>query len=289
VATSRALLLSAHLILGCAASPGDDLNVARAAITAGLPSSRDLEVVGIIANERVVCTGTLVHPRVVLTAAHCLAIEDSLSVFFGAQYVRGEPTIRTVEKRPHPEFEPRTLANDVGLLLLEEKAPPEAPIARLDERPLDDSVVGTEVRVVGFGAERGGESPLGAKKTGRALVAAVNRWEVRLSPGPALTCSGDSGGPVFLAVGGAETLVGVTSAGDAACTSVSVATRVDGLLGSFITPYLESVPDDGAEVSGGACAFEGHHATCSAWFLAACVALILRWRSRNRGARFGLS
>jgi hypothetical protein len=56
-----------------------------------------------------------------------------------------------------------------------------------------------------------------------------------------MSCGGDSGGPVFLEVDGAERIVGVTSFGDPACTR-GTNTRVD-----VHAAFLEAILDEAAQ------------------------------------------
>lgn len=57
-------------------------------------------------------------------------------------------------------------------------------------------------------------------------------------------CSGDSGGPSFLTVGGVQYVAGVTSFGDQNCASVGVSTKVDHFE-AFLGQYTGSQPPPG--------------------------------------------
>jgi secreted trypsin-like serine protease len=186
------------------------------------------------------CTGTLVAKDAILTAAHCVGEfpPEAFAVLFGATSDPGRGALgaglegsffRVAGVRVHPGFDPKTLANDVALLRLEGE--PKVPPAPRLEAPPGDSLVGATARVVGFG--RSDAAPAFAKREGAVQVAEATDLTLVYRGDPAMTCDGDSGGPVFATVAGVEVLVAVTSRGDAACADHGVAVRVDALGPSF--------------------------------------------------------
>lgn len=188
------------------------------------------------------CTGTLIAPDVVITAAHCVrdTAPEFLGVLLGPTSNAGTGTVgkglegsffRVRAMRVHPSFDPSTLANDAALLRLDGAA--SVTPALRSTRALDASLVGATLRVVGYGAaERDAGFP-DRKREGTVRVTSVDATQLAFAPAPSMTCSGDSGGPVFAKFDGVEYLVGITSRGDAACVERSVATRVDALGGAF--------------------------------------------------------
>ena len=188
----------------------------------------------------VTCTGTLVAPRVVLTAAHCVEGVDApqvLSVVFAPEVAEALPAerVRAAFGRLHPAWSAGV--NDIGALILAEDAPV-AP-APLDLSALPSDLVGRTTRVVGFGVDDEGRT--GNRRSGTARVTAVDAGTFSIAADPGMSCSGDSGGPSFLEVDGGERLIGVTSFGDLAC-STGTNTRVD-----VHAAFFQAILDEGAQ------------------------------------------
>jgi endonuclease G len=197
------------------------------------------------------CSGTLVHPRAVLSAAHCArggARPTRVRLACDTDVALGtEEEVRVLRTRVHPQYRPDG-ANDVALLLLERPAKtPPAPRATTKEL-----VKATSVQLVGFGYDDPEASlGFGTKRQVNVPIGAMRRTPKqdlgalvdRLEFDPATefvagrkklgrdTCNGDSGGPAYVKVGARWKLAGVTSRATAdavrACGDGGVYGRVD--------------------------------------------------------------
>ena len=182
--------------------------------------------------ETVVCSGTVIAPRVVLTAAHCV---ESLSIAPG-EVVVGASTrspaarrIRIVETIVDPAW--NAPAHDLALVLLAE----DAGVVPL---PIADATVSTDdvVKLVGYGLDDGMQT--GTRRVGAARVVEISATQVRVEPEPALSCTGDSGGPAIAVLGGSERVVAVASYGDSTCQASATYSRLDIDLDSFVAPVV---------------------------------------------------
>lgn len=251
------VLVAALLGAGCAVEPGRTA----ASIVGGTIDTGDEAVVAIGVRRvdcgdhlAVHCTGTLVGPRLVLAAAHCVSdprLGTNLEVMFGSDVASsGSRFVRVTQVVRHPDYRGDGDDADLAVLVLEREAPV-APVA-LGDQPLDGTV-GASVRIAGFGVTGPSDGATGTKRSGTSTVAEVQDRVFRTVPGPSLTCQGDSGGPLFAPVGTAERLVGVTSRGDPGCSSYGINVRVDRFLQDFIAPWIaatSSTPLPGGEVGG---------------------------------------
>lgn len=250
-------------LTGCVASAPDFERVSRdRAAIAGASSpadgASDGAVVAIVRKSgAMVCTGTVIAPRVVVTAAHCGVHATSYwdyDVAFGSDVRAAGLRLAVVDARAHPQFDPATFANDIAMLSLADEAPIAPRVLR--RTPIASEEVGGEIRVVGYGRTRADATDEGVRRQGTTTLAQVTEKELKLEGGAAQPCAYDSGGPAFMTVGGAELLVGVTSRGDSACSTYSRETRVDAHL-AFIDQYLADCAPATKEL-GARCLYDGH-------------------------------
>jgi V8-like Glu-specific endopeptidase len=202
----------------------------------------------------VVCSGALVSSRVVLTAGHCAEpyARGRIEVWTGAGL--GDPDLerRAVSAiQVHPEYDETASPFDAAVLHL--ATPLDAPLWPLPKAPMDATWVGRTVRVLGFGEPASGGTT-GERRAGTAVITAVTQHTFTMAPDPALTCRGDSGGPVLADIDGTTHLVGITSAGDAKCTEWATAARVDSLTDNLLAAALAEPPEDPPITPGEVCA-----------------------------------
>jgi hypothetical protein len=217
-------------LAGCAPPPTDEAGMVAAPIANGALDDGDPAAVALMIGESMICTGTLVRPSVVLTAAHCVPPNiaeyatsyQELAIHIGHDV--GQPGVRraVVDGWTHPGFG-STFANDIALLRLEAPAPV-VPVA-FAQHPMGDADIGSPLRIIGFGIYDNDTGAHGVKHHGIVALEGVYPDFFHTTPNPGSTCPGDSGGPTLRDHDGQTRVVGVHSGGD--CDVVGIETRVE--------------------------------------------------------------
>lgn len=155
------------------------------------------------------CTGTLVAPKTVVTAKHCLS--SQMYAFFGtnANQQNSGTWIQVVKKLGHPQA-------DIAMLTLASDGPTAPiPLVAVDLA----TKIGEPIRIAGFGVTSENGTQSGVKRHATATLQSLDGGIMYATNQPSGTCYGDSGGPNFMTIGGTEYIIGVTSFGTAACGS----------------------------------------------------------------------
>jgi secreted trypsin-like serine protease len=204
------------------------------------------------------CTGSLIAPTVVLTAAHCVQGEDPNQFF-----VTFDPVISSSSTVIHGvgHYDPRAYTSgeskpyDIAVVVLDHAV--DLPLVQLPTQGLLDRLKAQHAlkhqpfTAVGYGTRRnsqqGGYQGI-LNNTKRRFVeqsyeSLQEQW-VQFSMNPATgnggTCYGDSGGPHFLGGVDSNLEVALTVTGDAVCKATDKDYRIDTPAArSFLRDYVD--------------------------------------------------
>ena len=243
---SRLLPALAALLLAAAFSPA--FAISAGSVTRD-PNGIRSSVVQIESTHGELCSGVVIAPDLILTAAHCVLQRANYRVVAVDRRFR-RYTIRAVAAAMHPAFVAGTTPRnqpgvDLAILKLESSL-------TTDFTPLDPRYAGTvspgePVSIAGFGltSERERKSArvlreanlvtLGTLKVANQVLVMADRRRLAITAG-AGACRGDSGGPIVRGGPGNYQLLGIVSWSSGARES-RVATACGGL--TAVTPVLD--------------------------------------------------
>jgi hypothetical protein len=197
------------------------------------------------------CSGAVIAPDLVLTAAHCVLQRSRYRVVAHDRAFRPR-AIGTVDIAVHPAFVPGTTPRGqpgVDLALIKLAQPLGRDFAPLDPRAAVTVGVGERIVIAGFGVTAEGRDKtarvlrqsdlvaLGTLQVANRVLVGVDpeRYAARMGAG---ACRGDSGGPILRREGGAYRLLGIVS-----WSSGAFEERRPGACGGFtaITPVAEHI------------------------------------------------
>ena len=197
------------------------------------PSISHPEVVPVWVGRDGMCSGTLIDPVIVLTAAHCVYGYNNFQIEIGGDQLETGDRVGVVASWYHPRFDRRRLRNDIALLHLDRPVDV-GQLAVLD--PTIQINNNTRMTIAGWGDDQNGETTeflqtlevvqqtadakkeFGSAFQPKLMIAAGYYFEDEDIYGGG--CHGDSGGPLFITrADGVHVVVGVTSYGSAeGCT-----------------------------------------------------------------------
>jgi hypothetical protein len=208
------------------------------------------------------CTGTLIAPDAVLTAAHCVdpaLTGGAMPVGFtlALDTTSGTPAITPAKQTfKHDSFTADVMPMDgqlgqffdVGIMLLAQPITEVAPVPMPRPEDAPELVANLDMQIAGYGVTSNDSFEGGVLFDAQTKLISLNDSELQVGMGlpQPQNCFGDSGGPGFATVGGTRRVIGIVSRSFSGgeCTMGGIDTRVDFYLDFVHAKVPQGIPCD---------------------------------------------